>query len=80
VQEAIAAIAAKYPGVKSEKQGAEWKVIVPSSYDVGHEAHFGQVMERYLQYLKEGSLPGWEVPNMITKYYTTTKALETATK
>ena len=79
VQEAIATIAAKYPGVKAEKQGAEWKVIVPSSYDVGHEAHFGQVMERYLQYLK-GGLPGWEVPNMIAKYYTTTKALEIATK
>ena len=79
VQEATATIATKYPGVKAEKQGAEWKVIVPSSYDVGHEAHFGQVMERYLQYLK-GGLPGWEVPNMIAKYYTTTKALEIATK
>lgn len=80
VQQAMAAIAGKYPGVKAEKQGAEWKVIVPSSYDVGHEAHFGQVMERYLQYMKEGGLPEWEVPNMIAKYYTTTKALETATK
>jgi predicted dehydrogenase len=80
VQEAIAAVAVKYPGVKAEKQGAEWKVIIPSSYDVGHEAHFGQVMERYLQYMKEGGLPEWEVPNMIAKYYTTTKALETATK
>ena len=80
VQEAVVTIAAKYPGVKAEKQGEAWKVIIPSSYDVGHEAHFGQVMERYLQYLKEGSLPAWEVPNMIAKYYTTTKALETATK
>ena len=80
VQEAVATIAAKYPGVNAEKQGNEWKVIIPSSYDVGHEAHFGQVMERYLQYLKEGGLPEWEVPNMIAKYYTTTKALEIATK
>ena len=80
MQEAVATIAAKYPGVNAEKQGNEWKVIIPSSYDVGHEAHFGQVMERYLQYLKEGGLPEWEVPNMIAKYYTTTKALEIATK
>ncbi|HRP58494.1 putative oxidoreductase C-terminal domain-containing protein [Agriterribacter sp.] len=80
VQQAMTAIAAKYPGVKAEKQGPEWKVVIPSSYDVGHEAHFGQVMERYLQYMKEGGLPDWEVPNMIAKYYTTTKALETATK
>ncbi|HRO46266.1 putative oxidoreductase C-terminal domain-containing protein [Agriterribacter sp.] len=80
VQQAITTIAAKYPGVTAEKQGNEWKVIIPASYDVGHEAHFGQVMERYLQYIKEEKLPEWEVPNMITKYYTTTKALEIATK
>lgn len=80
VQSAIAAIAGKYPGVSAEKQGEEWKVVIPSTYGVGHEAHFGQVMERYLQYLKDGKLPEWEVPNMIAKYYTTTKALELATQ
>ncbi|HTN09205.1 putative oxidoreductase C-terminal domain-containing protein [Agriterribacter sp.] len=80
VEEAIRTIAAKYPGVTIEKQGREWKVIIPASYDIGHEAHFGQVMERYLQYIKEGKLPEWEVPNMTAKYYTTTKALEIATK
>ncbi|HEY0608975.1 MAG TPA: putative oxidoreductase C-terminal domain-containing protein [Chitinophaga sp.] len=26
--------------------------------------------------MKEGKLPDWEVPNMLAKYYTTTKALE----
>jgi hypothetical protein len=26
----------------------------------------------------DGKLPEWEVPNMIAKYYTTTKALEIA--
>lgn len=80
VNDAIKTIAGKYPGVTTEKQGKEWKVVIPSSYDVGHEAHFGQVMERFLQYLKERNMPGWEVPNMIAKYYTTTKALEIATK
>jgi len=28
--------------------------------------------------LKERKLPAWEVPNMLAKYYTTTKALEMA--
>jgi len=37
-------------------------------------------MERFLDYLKNGNLPTWEVPNMIAKYYTTTKGLETALK
>ena len=39
-----------------------------------------QVMQRYLHYLKDKKLPDWEVPNMIAKYYTSTKALEMATK
>ena len=34
--------------------------------------------EKYLKYLVDGKLPEWEVPNMIAKYYVTTKALEMA--
>lgn len=69
-----------YPGITMEKLAAgKWKINVPQQYNVGHEAHFSQVMEKYLSYLKEGKLPQWEVPNMIAKYYTTTEALK-ATK
>jgi hypothetical protein len=53
-------------------------VVIPDKYSVSHEEHFAQVTERYLQYLKEGKLPDWEVPNMLAKYYITTKALEMA--
>jgi hypothetical protein len=28
--------------------------------------------------LRDGKLPEWEVPNMLAKYYTTTKAREVA--
>jgi Fe-S cluster assembly scaffold protein SufB len=55
-----------------------WTVDIPAQYKIGHEAHFGQVTEDYLRYLKEGKLPEWEVPNMIVKYYTTTEALKLA--
>ena len=68
----------KYPGVVLKKQGKIWHIIIPDKYRVGHEAHFGQVAEKYLQYLVDGKLPDWEVPNMIAKYYTTTKAWELA--
>jgi len=71
-------IVAKYPGVELKKNVNTWEVVIPQHYHIGHEAHFGQVVERYLQYLVDGKLPDWEVPNMITKYYTTTKALEIA--
>jgi len=36
------------------------------------------VTENFLEYLKDGKLPDWEVPNMIAKYYVTTRALEMA--
>jgi len=72
-------ISAKYPGLKLTRLADKrWTVEIPAQYSVGHEAHFGQVTERYLQYLKDGKLPEWEVPNMIVKYYTTTEALKMA--
>jgi predicted dehydrogenase len=55
-----------------------WKIVIPAELKVGHEAHFAQVMGKYLEYLKAGKLPEWEVPNMITKYYTTTLGLKLA--
>ncbi len=78
LKNAVAKIAEKYPGVAVEPYGDNWHVIIPAKYHVGHEAHFGQVAEKYFQYLVDGKLPDWEVPNMITKYYTTTSALEKA--
>ncbi|MBL7111255.1 MAG: oxidoreductase [Bacteroidales bacterium] len=68
-----------YPGVELEKLNENrWLVKVPDSYKVGHEAHFIQVTEKYLEYLHNNNLPDWEIPNMITKYYTTMIALEKA--
>lgn len=72
-------LAVMYPGIKLKKQGDKiWTVEIPDKYKVGHEAHFGQVTEKYLRYLVWGRMPEWEVPNMIVKYYTTTQGLKTA--
>lgn len=67
-----------YPGVELKKIANGWEVIIPDTYKVSHEDHFAQVTNKYLEYLKKGGLPAWEVPNMIAKYYTTTKAREVA--
>jgi predicted dehydrogenase len=75
---ALAKVQAKYPGVEVKKSGDIWTVIAPEKYHNGHEAHFGQVTEKYLEYLQNRNMPAWEVPNMITKYFITTKALEIA--
>jgi predicted dehydrogenase len=78
LEEQLKSIQAKYPGVGIEKNAAGWKVTIPEKYNEGHESHFARVMEKFLQYYKEGRLPVWEVPNMIAKYYTTTAALQMA--
>lgn len=78
VEENFAELQEKYPGISLEESENGWHVVIPDSYRVGHEAHFGQVTENFLQYMEEGKLPEWEVPNMIAKYYTTTVALKMA--
>ncbi|MBJ6368378.1 putative oxidoreductase C-terminal domain-containing protein [Snuella sedimenti] len=68
-----------FPGTSVEKvSDSIWKIKVPEVFKIGHEAHFAQVTENYLKYLEAGKLPDWEVPNMITKYYTTIEAYKMA--
>jgi predicted dehydrogenase len=74
LEEAIKAIGKNYPGLTIKPTSAGWEIIIPDQYRVGHEAHFKQVTEKYLQYLQDGKLPEWELQNMKTKYYVTTKA------
>jgi predicted dehydrogenase len=74
----LKAIQSKYPGVEIKNMGDQWEVVIPDSYKEGHEAHFARVTEKFLEYLQNQNMPAWEVPNMLAKYYTTTKALEMA--
>jgi predicted dehydrogenase len=78
LQDQLKSIQTNYPGINLKKAAQGWEVIIPDHYKEGHEAHFARVSEKFLDYLTNQSLPKWEVPNMIAKYYTTTKALELA--
>ncbi len=69
----------EFPGLGLENlNGRKWKLHIPAEYRVGHEAHFGQVVDQYLDYLQNDNMPEWEVPNMLAKYYLTTSALQLA--
>ncbi len=68
----------EWPGIQVLPYNNGWKLDIPAEVQEGHEAHFARVMEKYLDYLAKGALPVWEVPNMLTKYFTTTKALQSA--
>ena len=74
LKEAVAALNKTYPGIGFEKHETGWRITIPASYSVGHEAHFGQVAEKYLGFLKSRDMPAWEVPNMLVKYHTLMEA------
>src|SRR5690606_23771027 len=77
---AVDRIKVKYPDLNIKKSTKGWEVVIPDHYKEGHEAHFARVTEKFLEYLQNNNMPSWEVPNMITKYFTTTEALKLATK
>ena len=71
----------KYPGVALKMlENKICQIEIPDNYKEGHESHFASVTRNFLEYLKNKNMPAWEVPNMLAKYYTTTKALEVSLK
>ena len=73
----IETLQTRFPGVGVEETGERFRITVPDKYRVGHEEHFAQVTERFLEYLRNPkALPSYEKPNLLAKYYVTTKALE----
>jgi predicted dehydrogenase len=77
VRRKLADLRAAYPGLAVEEAGERLWVRIPNEFRTGHEAHFGQVTRQFLGYLQEPqSIPGWEKPNMLAKYFVTTKGVE----
>lgn len=73
----IAELAKRYPGVSLAETGAEFRVMIPDRHREGHEAHFAQVTRQFFEYLKSPkSMPAWETPNMLAKYWVSTKGVE----
>ena len=67
-----------YPGVGLKRTNEGWEVTIPPEFNIDPEEQFSLVVKKYLKYLKEGNIPGWEISGMLAKYYTTTRALEKA--
>jgi len=81
VQAKLASVQAAHPGVGVEDRGTELHVIIPDRLRIGHEEHFGQVTRAFLRYVADRStLPVWERPNMLAKYYVTTEGTALARK
>jgi hypothetical protein len=69
----------EYPGVRAENRGADVRVVIPDAVRTTHEEHFTQVvMEFVSQFQNPRQVPDWERPNLLAKYYMTTRAVELA--
>ena len=77
VRARIAALQKEFPGLAVSERGADIHIAIPERYRVGHEAHFAEVTAAFLRFLQDRTtLPAWERPNMLAKYYVTTKGTE----
>ena len=73
----VAALQSQWPGVAVDERHGTIHLSIPETFRVGHEAHFAEVTRNYLGYLRRrGTLPAWERPNMLAKYYVTTTGTE----
>ena len=68
----------RYPGITLKELDNGWEVVIPEKYQAIGERNYEMVTNKFLEYLKKGAMPQWEKASMITKYYTTTQALEKA--
>lgn len=73
----MAELQTRWPGIGLVEERHEWRVTIPEQFRIGHEAHFAQVTKRFFDYLRSpATMPIWERPNMLAKYYVSTKGVE----
>ena len=68
-----------YPNLGFRKESGAIRVTIPDELRVRGGPRFGQLVEQFLNYVRNPqSLPGWEAPNLLAKYYITTTAVQIA--
>ena len=55
-----------------------WRILYSPKYDVGHEAHFSEVVRTFLGWMKRGKEDPLYVDNMLVKYHTIVEAWKLA--
>ena len=77
VRARVAALQKDFAGVAVEERADAIHVAIPDTFRVGHEAHFAEVTREFLRMLRDRrALPAWERPNMLAKYFVSTKGTE----
>jgi predicted dehydrogenase len=79
VQRRVKALSSRWPGIAVGPANGEMHIQIPEKYRVGHEAHFAQVTNHFVNYVNAPeSMPAWEGSYMMAKYYVSTKGVEVA--
>jgi predicted dehydrogenase len=67
------------PGLAVCDSGDRFQIVIPERLRIGHEAHFALLTRRFLDYVHNPkSIPAWEKPNMLAKYFVTTEGVRLA--
>ncbi len=70
-----------FPNLSLRDNGQNMRVVIPPEDRDLRGSTFDQLVNRFLSYVQDpATLPAWEKPNMLAKYYVTTKAVELARK
>ena len=72
----VALLQKTWPGIEVRADRERFQIVIPEALRIGHEAHFALLTRRFLDYVRDPkTLPAWEKPNMLAKYYVTTKGV-----
>lgn len=79
LQKHVVGLQSEWPGLAFAEQGEGFQLIIPERFRISHEEHFALVARRFLEYIRNPkALPAWEKPNLLAKYYVTTKGVQLA--
>jgi hypothetical protein len=77
VERRVATLQSRWPGLAVTRAGDALKLVIPAKFRVGHEAHFAQVANHFFNHVTSpNSVPSWETPYMLAKYFVSTKGVE----
>ncbi|HYP15324.1 MAG TPA: putative oxidoreductase C-terminal domain-containing protein, partial [Bryobacteraceae bacterium] len=80
VDRRLAKLASAYPGLsRSEDKDGRIRIVIPQSLRIPDIDYFLLLAERFAGYIRNPeTLPRWERPNMLAKYWVTTQSVKAA--
>jgi predicted dehydrogenase len=77
LEKRVAAMQTRWPGLTAVPAGSDLRIVFPEKFRMSHEAYFGQVTNRFFEYVTSPkSMPAWENSYMLAKYAVTTKGVD----